>query len=52
MAHMSDTEKPGMKMTYDGEGNELGRYTIEDARRNFASAEYDAETDTISVERA
>jgi hypothetical protein len=35
--------------TYDGEGHDLGQFTLGEARAEFTSAEYDAETGTITV---
>jgi len=38
-------------MAYDGEGIELGLMTLEQARQRYRSADYDPETNTITVER-
>ena len=43
--------RPGACMAYDGEGIEVGYMTLEQARKWFAHAEYDPETNTITVER-
>lgn len=39
------------RMAYDGEGIEVGYLTLAEARQQFKAAEYDEESDTITVER-
>lgn len=37
--------------TYDGEGAELGMYTLREAREQFSAATFERDSDTITVER-
>lgn len=43
----ADTDR---RMAYDGEGREVGSLTLNEARARYGSAQYEADSDTITVD--